>query len=144
MLIEESQNFFLEKVILPKIIDEQVTYFVDQNEFSISFMRIFRVFCGPDEQPCVRNQNLLFNLFFWGESIKKNRSLTESVLFVQEKVSVPARFKFKVFEDEDEIYFLHDKISSKYEDLPPEVLWYIRQYFYLLSDCMKNQNYIVI
>lgn len=32
-------------------------------------MRIFRVFCGPEEQPSIRNQTLLFNLFFWGEQV---------------------------------------------------------------------------
>lgn len=94
---EQSQVFYLEKSIIPKVIESQILNFVEMGKYSISFIRIFRVFCGPDEQPCIRNQNMIFNLFFWGKSRKKNRFMTESVL--SSKSDIPPQYKFRIFED---------------------------------------------
>lgn len=95
----------MEKAITPYVIEDQMKEFVKEEEYSISFMRIFRVFCGSDEQPSIRNQCLLFNLFFWGAQVSEGLGMTESVAYTQRKLSLPGRYKFKVFEHEGSIYF---------------------------------------
>lgn len=51
-------------------------------------MRIFRVFCGS-EQPCVRNQKLLFSLFFWGSKGERHKKMTESSFLTQKTIQIP-------------------------------------------------------
>lgn len=76
LLIDNTNNYFIEKAITPSIIENQINEFVYHEGYSTIFMRIFRVFCGSDEQPSVRNQCLLFNLFFWGQKAEDGNGMT--------------------------------------------------------------------
>ena len=99
---------------MPKIVQSQVTEFIRLNQYSIDFMRIFRVFCGSDEEPCVRNQNLIFKLFFWAKEVKIIKFLTQSVMSVQQETEIPSSFKFRVIEDGGEIFFENGHTKLKY------------------------------
>lgn len=97
LLIDGANGYIVEKAITPQIIEQQVNELISCQGYSVSFMRIFRVFCGPDEQPSIRNRILLFNLFFWGEEVIESSNMTESALYTQKKISLPNHFKFKVY-----------------------------------------------
>lgn len=105
-------------------------------------MRIFRVFCGPEDQTCIRNQNIIFTLFFWAEPVLNSHSMTDSSLFAQKQIQILDAYKFSFFEKEGEIYMSNTKETEKFSvwEKDNEIMSYIRQYFYLLSDCMANNN----
>jgi len=44
--------------------------------YSITYMRIFRLFCGHESQTCQRNQNAIFNLFFAEKNNNNTRNIT--------------------------------------------------------------------
>ena len=43
----------------------------------MSYMRLFRIFCGTDSQSCARNQNIMFNYFFVGKKFNALRDEAE-------------------------------------------------------------------
>lgn len=134
--------YIIEKAITPAVIEDQLRQFIDVKGYSISFMRIFRVFCGSDEQPSLRNQSLLFSFFFWDNQAAGH--MTESAYQAHNKLELPSRYKFRMFEQEGSIYFSNGTDQEKYENLRDDVINYLRQYFYLLSDCMNGNNYPLI
>ena len=98
-------------------------------------MRIFRLFCGHHTQPCQRNQNLIFNFFFHSENPKK--MMTQSVLSLRKKVEIPRHFKFSLRKDKGTVLFESMGESKQFNELPLDIQHYIRQYYYLLGDCIK-------
>lgn len=49
-------------------------------------------------------------------------------------------YKFRFFEKDGDLFFYNGSDPVNYDDLKDEIKAYIRQYYYLLSDCMNN-NY---
>jgi hypothetical protein len=45
-------------------------------------MRIFRLFCGTFQEPCQRNQNLIYGLFFGQGDSADDRPVSDSCIGV--------------------------------------------------------------
>jgi hypothetical protein len=106
LLIDNANSYAIEKTVTPAFIEAQLQDFVQRGSYSSIFMRIFRVFCGSDDQPSLRNQTLLFGLFFWGaegDSAHAPRAF-----------KLPNRFKFRVFEQDGAIYFSNEASQELY------------------------------
>lgn len=101
-------------------------------------MRIFRLFCGHESQTCQRNQNAIFNLFIAesSESSNSNRRMVSSILKIQ-KHELPSKFKCKISINKQNILFLIGGESFPFSDIPYQQQEFIRQYFYLMGDCLK-------
>lgn len=70
--------------------------------------------------------------------------MTESVAHTQKRLTLPSRYKFEVLEKEDAIYFSNGEGQETYENMREDIINYLRQYLYLLSDCMNGNNYGLI
>lgn len=63
--------------------------------------------------------------------------MTQSVLSLRKKVEIPRQFKFSLRKDKETVLFESMGESKPFNELPPDVQQYIRQYYYLLGDCIK-------
>jgi len=62
--ILNSGSSFVEKYIQPEHLNHQVVAFCINDEYSLTYIRIFRLFCGTYKEPCHRNQGELYDYFF--------------------------------------------------------------------------------
>lgn len=63
--------------------------------------------------------------------------MTQSVLSLRKKVEIPKHFKFSLRKEKGVVLFESMGESRSFNELPIDIQQYIRQYYYLLGDCIK-------
>jgi hypothetical protein len=60
----DNQDNLSEKYINAHQLEYVLKEFLREDNYSVTYMRIFRLFCGHTPQTCQRNQNAIYALFF--------------------------------------------------------------------------------
>ena len=129
----DNELGYVEKFINPEQVGYILRDFLLEESYSVNYMRIFRLFCGHHSQPCQRNQNLIYSFFFH----KAQRTLTHSAIMLQQQLAIPPRYKFRIRKQKDQIVFETEGVEKPFSEFDKPLQEYIRQYYYLLGDCLR-------
>lgn len=93
--IFNNNDNLVERYIQSEHLAHEINDFKIEDAYSTTYMRIFRLFCGHYQEPCERNQNAIYELFFGqAEGSFIERKMTESYLRLNLN-KIPDKFKFR-------------------------------------------------
>lgn len=65
----------------------------------MSYIRLFRIFCGSDNQSCSRNQNIMFNYFFVGKKFTAHNSYIEIPFTTESYIALAQNKEIQISDD---------------------------------------------